>query len=99
MDDPNADLPDDLIPVKAGAALAQATRQTLYQWVREGRLVAYRRCGRTFVSRSAVLGLFERVEPPGRKPAPPRPASRRRQDERTLRILERFGVVKPGESA
>ena len=84
-----ATLPDDLVDLKAAARLAKCNLATCYRWVLKGRLRAWRRVGRLYVSRAEVLGLFAPVET--RAPAERLP-TRAQTSAYTRRILREMGL-------
>lgn len=58
-------LPTDLVTPKAAAALVGVSVNSIYRWVEEGRVRAYRVAGSRYrLSRADVLGLVEEVVPP-----------------------------------
>lgn len=81
--------PDDLISTTEAARLAGVHISSLWRWVMRGHLPAWRRVGRTLVSRQAVLDLLQPVESRRRKP---RQASRAAVDRWTREVLERHGL-------
>ncbi len=56
-----AALPKDLISTTEARELLGISRDTLYCWIRTGKLPAWKRCGRLLVSRAALDELYEPV--------------------------------------
>lgn len=83
-----SDMPDDLIDLKAAARLARCHLATAYRWALSGRLRAWKRVGRLFVSRADVLALYERRE----VVRPERGPTRAQTSARTQRVLAEFGL-------
>lgn len=66
----NIEIPDDLMPLRKAAGLAQCHWATLMRWVLEHKVTGYRRGGRWFVSRAQVLGMFRAPNPPSERRCP-----------------------------
>lgn len=64
-------LPDDLITPKEAAKLIAVSTNTIYRWVEEGKLRAWRIAGSRYrLSARDVRGLVEEVEPAERVRTP-----------------------------
>ena len=87
-------LPEDLIESKHAARLAQCHIQAVYRWILKGKLRGWRRCGRTFVSRAELMGLFEPMPTQKEKPVNDIPSRRdlKRNDKWVESELKRFGL-------
>lgn len=65
-------IPADLVTPKKAAELIAVSANTIYRWIEEGKVRAYRVAGSRYrLSRAEVLALVEEVEPaaPLRTPA------------------------------
>lgn len=85
----NADIPEDLVTMTEAARLARCSLNSLYRWLLQGKLSSWKRCGRRFVSRAELLGLFEE----DRREPPAAPERRRRRDRETQEVLRRHGLA------
>jgi excisionase family DNA binding protein len=95
---PADELPDDLVGLSEATRLIPSVRPgrkvhvtSLYRWIAQGRLRAWRRGKHLFVSRADLAALHQ-----VRQPAPPSPvgtkAERRRAQEWARQTLEEFGL-------
>lgn len=91
-------LPTDLLHTTAAARLIPGAHPgktihvgTLFRWIHEGRLRAWKVCGRVHVSRGELLALVKPVK--ARAPRQVPEATRRQVDAETRRILERFKLA------
>lgn len=64
---------------------------TLFRWIHEGRLRAWKICGRVHVSRAELLALVKPVRPRAPRQVPE--ATRAEQATRTRAILQRHGLA------
>lgn len=70
------ELPEDLVSIVEAARLVVCSPGCVRRWALSGRVRCWKRCGRLFVSRAEVLGLFKE-----QRPAQPPPPVERRQVE------------------
>jgi hypothetical protein len=95
-----ADLPEDLIGVKAATALipspvpgAKTHLSTIYSWIRKGKLRCWKRDRYRLVSRAELLALLEpQPLPVGARAVETSADERRRVSAETKRGLERAGI-------
>jgi hypothetical protein len=87
----NTELPTDLIGMKEAAKAAHCHIASIHRWRLAGKLRAWRRAGRYFVSRAELLALFEESGPrPKIKAVPRRSAA---EAAHTLAVLKKHGLA------
>lgn len=61
----NRATPDDLIPIAEAAILVERSVKTLYHWIRQRRIAAWKRLNRIYLSRHDIecLATYEPMEP------------------------------------
>ena len=61
MPAPVPPIPSDLISTREARELVGVTSDMLYQWIHSGKLPAWKRAGRYFVSRAELTALYQPV--------------------------------------
>jgi excisionase family DNA binding protein len=83
--------PNDLIKIAAAAKMLAINPATLREWIRRGKLAAWRVGARWRVSRADVEAMVSRFNPAD-SPAPESLTERRNRDAETDAILRAAGV-------
>src|SRR5262249_2626882 len=80
MTAPVHSIPSDLISTTEAREIVGVTRDMLYQWIHSGKLPAWKRVGRYFVSRAELMALYQPVpvSPPLDFPTPNESRRRKR---------------------
>lgn len=81
--------------MRQAANLARAHLASCYRWIqgREPKLRSWKRCGRYFVSRAEVLGLFTPVNPGAVKDPAPTAALEAQWARHRDEVLRRAGLA------
>ncbi len=87
----NEVVPDDLIGVTRAAQEAGVGRKTIYRWIEAGKLPAWDRTGRLFVSRADLACLYRRHAVASRVVTPPSARALALRDEHAARVLRAAG--------